>query len=70
MLFLRDIAKIKLRGGRKWGIERGVPALPDTQRPDLVVNAGRLEDGAYDRTILIREMGRARKVTEITSEAV
>lgn len=69
LLFLKDLAKVHLRGMHRWGVDRGVPVLPDTQRPDLALNAGRLANGGYDQTILIREMGRARKVTEATHQA-
>lgn len=63
--FLKDLARIKIGGARKWGIDRGVPVAPDTQRAASLLQAGRLKSGAYDTNMLVREMGRSRKVVDV-----
>ena len=64
-VFLRDLFWTKFGGAWKWNIDRGVPVTPDTQRADLAMNAGKSVTGGYDRTMLVREMGRSRKVVDI-----
>ena len=71
LVFLKDLVMVKLRGAKKWGIDRGAPVpLADTHRKDLILQAGKLENGQYDQKLLLREMSRARRVTEINTETV
>ena len=65
--FLKDLTRMKLSGARKWSIDRGVPVVPDTQQPDRILEAGKLENGEYDSKMLVREMGRSRRVVNTSS---
>lgn len=71
LVFLKDLIKVNLGGANKWGLDRGAPVpLGDSQKKDLILQAGKLENGQYDQKLLLREMSRARKVANINSEVV